>query len=263
MNITRHYADGPFGQVHYRRAGQVGQPAVMLLHQTPSHSAMYETLMGELSDAFLVLAPDNPGFGASAAAPRPNNMTQFAASACAVLDAEGIGQCATAFGHHSGAAVAVQLAVDSADRVGSLVLSGPPLVNEAQRQALLDSASDIPVTADGSHLQAMWQRLRGKADGVPLERSQRETLSALQVGDGYGEAYRAVLSQPFGERLDQIQQPVLVMAGDRDVLLGSVEPSAARLANARTAIIEQAATYVCEDDADRVAEAIKRFIRDV
>jgi pimeloyl-ACP methyl ester carboxylesterase len=257
--VTRHYCDGPFGQVHYRQAGSPTSPCLLFLHQTPSNSVMFEALMNELHAEFFCLAPDNPGFGGSDAAPRPNNVGQYADSAMAVLDHLDIPACAV-FGHHSGAGVGVQLEVDHPARVSKLALSGPPLVTEEVRQALLATATDLPPRDDGSHLQAMWARIRGKARQVPLRISQRETTLALQIGTQYGEAYRAVLSQPFGELLPKVSCPVLLMAGGRDVLRDSLEPCAQLVANNQVVVIDDAATYVCEQDADRVAIILREFL---
>jgi pimeloyl-ACP methyl ester carboxylesterase len=257
--VTRHYCYGPFGQVHYRQAGKPASNALVFMHQTPSNSVMYEALMQELGDEYFCIAPDNPGFSGSDPAPVPNTMTQFAASAKALLEQLSIKQ-SVVFGHHSGAGVAVQLATDFPALVSKLILSGPPLVTEEVRQALLLSASDIPPVDDGSHLAAMWTRIRGKAHQVPLELSQRETLLALQIGTQYGETYRAVLSQPFGDLLPLIQCPTLLMAGDRDVLRDSLQPSSALVPNNRVLVLENAATYVCEQNADRVAAVLREFI---
>jgi pimeloyl-ACP methyl ester carboxylesterase len=69
-----------------------------------------------------------------------------------------------------------------------------------------------------------------------------------------------VLSQPFGELLPKISCPVLLMAGDRDVLRDSLEPCAELVADNRVVVIDDAATYVCEQDADRVAAILREFL---
>ena len=58
----RAYIGQAHGQLHYRQAGNPEGPALLLLHQAPSHSAMYEALMAELEDEYYLLAPDLPGF---------------------------------------------------------------------------------------------------------------------------------------------------------------------------------------------------------
>ena len=65
--IKKGYADTNMGQIHYRMtAGREGLP-VVLLHQTPSHSGMFEKLMNLANGDFQWFAPDNPGFGGTTA----------------------------------------------------------------------------------------------------------------------------------------------------------------------------------------------------
>ena len=61
----RAYAEVAGIQLHYRYAGAREFPALLLLHQSPSSSAMYAPLMAQLADRFFLVAPDTPGFGGS------------------------------------------------------------------------------------------------------------------------------------------------------------------------------------------------------
>jgi pimeloyl-ACP methyl ester carboxylesterase len=63
-----HYrtADVDGFQVFYREAGVVGAPKLLLLHGFPSASHMFRDLIPALADRFHIIAPDLPGFGASA-----------------------------------------------------------------------------------------------------------------------------------------------------------------------------------------------------
>ena len=52
--------------IAYREAGNPAKPTVLLLHGFPTSSHMFRNLIPELADDYHVLAPDYPGFGASA-----------------------------------------------------------------------------------------------------------------------------------------------------------------------------------------------------
>ncbi len=52
--------------VAYREAGDPSRPTVLLLHGFPTSSHMFLNLIPVLGERFHVLAPDYPGFGASA-----------------------------------------------------------------------------------------------------------------------------------------------------------------------------------------------------
>lgn len=53
-------------EVFYREAGQADAPVVLLLHGFPTSSQQYRNLIPELAEDYRVIAPDYPGFGASA-----------------------------------------------------------------------------------------------------------------------------------------------------------------------------------------------------
>jgi hypothetical protein len=51
--------------IFYREAGPKDAPILLLLHGLPSSSRMFQPLLGNLSDEYLLIAPDYPGFGHS------------------------------------------------------------------------------------------------------------------------------------------------------------------------------------------------------
>jgi len=53
-------------EIAYREAGDPARPTVLLLHGFPTSSHMFRNLIPELATRYHVLAPDYPGFGASA-----------------------------------------------------------------------------------------------------------------------------------------------------------------------------------------------------
>ena len=53
-------------EIFYREAGPADAPVLLLLHGFPTSSHMFRNLIPALSDRFRLIAPDYPGFGASA-----------------------------------------------------------------------------------------------------------------------------------------------------------------------------------------------------
>ena len=182
--VRRAYADIGGRQLHYRYAGDPAAPALLLLHQSPSSSAMHELLMAALADRFFLLAPDNPGFEGSDALAPGFGFDAVAGGFAGLLEVLGIARCYV-FGHHSGAAVAVQLATDQPSRCNALALSGPTLLSEQQQRELPESVSPFPVDGAGGHLVQMWERIRAKDPDAPLALIQREVLSAVASGENY------------------------------------------------------------------------------
>ena len=52
--------------IAYREAGDPSNPVIVLLHGFPTSSHMFRELIPQLADKYHVIAPDYPGFGASA-----------------------------------------------------------------------------------------------------------------------------------------------------------------------------------------------------
>jgi pimeloyl-ACP methyl ester carboxylesterase len=262
VTVRRAYLDVDGIQLHYRSAGDPQCPPLLLLHQSPSSSAMYETLMTQLAGKYYLLAPDTPGFGNSDPLPGEVQALEIADYARVIHDfccAMDILPCHV-FGHHTGAAIAVQLEHDFPGSAVDMALSGPTLLNEEQKLGLPQLASPFPVEESGSHLQAMWQRLRDKDPEAPLAITQRELLSAFDSGDNYQASYRAVTRQDFEGQLPGISCPVLVFAGSEDPLYGAVEPALALLARGEGLELPGGErTYVCERQAELVAAALADF----
>lgn len=261
-NIRRAYVELSHGQMHYRFAGNRDQPVLLLLHQSPSSGAMYEPMMRLLADRFFLLAPDTPGFGNSDPLPvDPHNLaiTDYAAAIKQFLEGLDVQHCEV-FGHHTGAAIAVQLEHDFPGTAQGMALSGPTLLSKKQQQDLPLQAVPFPVQENGEHLLGLWQRLRAKDASAPMEISQRELISALSCGDSYQASYKAVCRQEFAGQLERISCPVLVFAGDGDPLYEAVVPTAERLAQGRVGHLSGGErTYVCERQADEVAALVANF----
>jgi haloalkane dehalogenase len=260
--IRRRYVTVVEERIHYREIGDRALPTVLLLHQSPSSSAMYEELMNALSADFHILAPDTPGFGESDVLPgdvHEVSISDYADSIHGFLTALGVKQCYV-FGHHTGAGIAVALEYHFPGTAIAMALSGPPLLSDEQKKSLPGLASPIEITADGSHLQQMWQRISAKDPDASPALLQREVLSALNCGDSYQASYLAVTEQPFAEQLPALNCQVLVYAGDSDPLYLSVAPTVALLRHGQLAKLPGGEkTYVCERQVDLVAALLKDF----
>lgn len=259
----RAYAEVAGIQLHYRCAGARELPALLLLHQSPSSSAMYTPLMERLADRFFLVAPDTPGFGGSdplqSTAAGEVEIADYARLIHEFIKGLGIVPCGV-FGHHTGAAIAVQLEHDFPGTSAAMALSGPTLLSEEQKYSLPQLASPFPPDEEGAHLLGMWQRLRDKDPEAPLELTQRELLSAFASGESYPASYVAVTRQDFAGQLREVECPVLVFAGDQDPLYAAVAPTVARLPQGRAISLPGGErTYVCERQADIIAAALAEF----
>ena len=259
MSIRKGYVDTPHGQVHYRQLKMVDGVPLVLFHQTASSGMMFERMMTLLADDFHTLAPDNPGFGASFSPPSLFSVQYLSDSLHAALTSLGVESC-YAFGHHSGSAIAVQMAHDHPNFIKKMVLSGPPLLSEAQINGLKAGLKPFAIAEDGSHLTQVWERIRKRDASLPLETVHREVLLTQSARDAASVAYQAVFEQPFQIQLEALEIPILVMAGEHDTLKASLEPAYHVLRNGRMRVMAGEGPYICDQNPQAVADVLKEFI---
>jgi pimeloyl-ACP methyl ester carboxylesterase len=112
------------GSISYRRAGS--GPVLLLLSASPGEHRDFDAVFAPLAQHFDVIAPDWPGYGASAPLADPGNASAMAFYEVLVefLDALGIARC-TLLGNSVGGYAAVRLAVEQPARVEKLLLVSP------------------------------------------------------------------------------------------------------------------------------------------
>jgi pimeloyl-ACP methyl ester carboxylesterase len=253
--MKRAYADTPLGQLHYAETGS--GPALLLLHQTPRSYDEFRELQPLVARRHRVIAMDMLGFGLSAVLPRPQTIGQYAAGAFALLDALGIPE-ASVLGHHTGAAVAVEMAAARPERVNALVLSAPPWKPHDS------GVDDVETDADGNHLMQLWQL---RQPYYPVDRPDlldRFIRDALAPGVDPAEGHRACARYRMEDRVGSITARVLLVAAAADPFsLPNVAILRDRLTAAATvesATIEGGTIPLMEQAAEEVAELVDTFL---
>ncbi|SMH28281.1 Pimeloyl-ACP methyl ester carboxylesterase [Rathayibacter oskolensis] len=189
----RGYVDTDWGQLHYRRSGS-GGPAIVLLHESPRTSAVYEPVMEALGEHTTTLAFDTPGFGQSDSAPAGQPLAEYARILVQALDALGVGEFVPV-GMKTGSSLATAIAVSllGTGRVQRAVLYALEEPDEESTEFWAENwAPELPVTADGSVLQYLWEKnvgLYGTDDPRALLGCVADTLGNLER---YNSIYPAV-----------------------------------------------------------------------
>jgi haloalkane dehalogenase len=252
----RFYKDMQHGQMHGRIAVTLDKPWLVLLHQSPSSSEMFEALIPFLSDHFSVIAPDNPGFGQSDALETPS-VGAFGACIEAVLAAHTISRTFV-FGHHTGAAIAAFLGAQRPQLCKAIAMCGPPALTPEQRQMLPAMAPVETPEPTGEHLLRMWAKLRAKETNAPPALSTRELGLAFNAVSTR-QAYQAVAGYDFMDDLAAITCPLLLFAGARDSLASYLPAAAQAAPRAKIINIEDAGGYICDLKPQLVAELLTGF----
>ena len=238
--IERCYLTTRSGQLLMRRIVGSGRPLVML-HASPTSSALLEPLMRELARGRPVIALDTAGNGDSdpPTGDGPFDIGDFAAIVNEALDILEVGEL-DLYGTHTGALIATDVTL-ARPGVRRLILEGVTMFDDGDRPDLLPRsellANYLPTfkpTWDGTHLLAAWHFRRAFTTYWPWFRRNRDgirwvpmvELSAFHRGlvevakrlDTYHLPYRAALAYPTADRLSLIGVPTLIAAHPDDPL---------------------------------------------
>lgn len=226
------------GLAHLRCAGSHGDP-VLVLPTGGGSSAQFAPVLQGLAQHRTVFAIDYFGNGLSEGEPRQVDVEQLAHDAVAVLDALDIDRV-DLWGSHTGACVALELAIHYPERVGKAVMEGPVMVTPEFRADLLANYfPDFSPDRFGLHLQHVWNWRRdvflfwpwyrvsletARGLGLPTaERLQEYAVGILESGTSYGDAYRAGLAYDTASRLPLLTRPSIITAGPHDMLANALE----------------------------------------
>ncbi len=265
------------GLLHYRHVGDQaeagsagaahGRRPIWMMHASPASSRSLEPLVLELANRHgrRVFAPDTPGNGDSAALSPPPALAggsaepelgDYADAFVRAMDALRIEQV-DLYGFHTGAHIAIEMALAFPDRVGRLVLDGLLWLEEGERaEFLAHYAPPLRPDANGTQVFTALQFIRDQAwffphfrrdsahnlggGAMPPELLHALTVDLLKAAETYHFAYRAVFRHRLEERLPRLgAQPAMLMADASDPTRGAVARAAAIVPGARSTVLAE------------------------
>jgi pimeloyl-ACP methyl ester carboxylesterase len=260
LQIERAFVRLDEGQVHLRRlpAADAAHRPLLLLHASPASSWFMQDLMTALRAAgFLgeIVAPDTLGNGDSAApGPADPDIAYFADSMDRLCNALGFG-AVDAYGTHTGARIACELAAGYPARVRCLVLDGITEYEDELRETVIANYAPVVEPDEyGRHLVWAFNFCRDQALffphflkdaehrlSVPMPPPQvlhRITLDVLKALDTYPKPYIAAFRYRAFERMALITAPTLLLKPETELALlnASVKTALGLLANGHEAV---------------------------
>ncbi|QNK72879.1 alpha/beta fold hydrolase [Variovorax sp. PAMC28562] len=261
MTIDRQFVPTRSGRIHIASAGQ-GFP-VLLLHQTPRSWDEYRDVLPLIGARYRAIAMDTAGFGDSDPLPAADNtIERWAEVAFDLLDALGLQQVALV-GHHTGAAVALEMAASRPERVSALVLSACPFVDAPRRAAhhgkrIIDEVERMP---GGEHLTELWQRRMPFYPPCDHALLERFIADALKAGDLAVEGHRVVNRYAMETRTPLVTSPTLVLAPTEDPHAFPAAPRVAQaIAGSRLLNIEHGMVPLPDQMPGVFSEAVMEFL---
>lgn len=257
--IRKGYADCRDGQVHYRTTGPADAPVLCFFHQTASSGAMFEKVMEMLSPDFRCFAFDSPGFGGSyqpAVIPDIGYLSERLLEAIEDLGIRAFHAC----GHHTGGCIAMEMPIRRPERVLSLSVIGPVLVDEAQKREYMKTfVRPFAIEPSGDFLKTAWDYLRMIGAGTNVTLHNRELIDHLTAHATMPMAFSAVWNQDVEGIYTRVACPLMIMCSRDDVLWPLFERAAALRPDAEQCIVG-GADFQPDNDPEGVARGLRAFI---
>ncbi len=235
--IKKSYADLPYGQTHYRTAGQ-GEP-VVLLHASPMSSAIMAPLINTLAEHSLVISPDTPGYGNSDPLSvdvlnAQDDLTPYAEWLKDFLDTLGFDKVSL-YGSATGAQIGVEFARAYPQRLSQLVLDNAADFSQQEcDDALEHYFPSIAPKPDGSHLMDVWNIAQSLTKWFPWYAQDDEhkvsdvdlpadiihttAMSYLTAGDDYAQAYRRAFVNEKAEYILKVTVPTTIIRAESSIV---------------------------------------------
>jgi 2-hydroxymuconate-semialdehyde hydrolase len=244
----------------YLAAGQ-GEPLV-LLHGASSSGISWYPVIGPLAARFRVWAPDMVGHGESERPDGAYDRPYYSAWLARFLDAVGV-DSAHVVGHSLGGAVALQFALEFAERVRRLVLVDAAALGRGVpvRVALAFLRSALfPSPEAGQQLGRLAVCDPHKLDPF-FEEYSSQVRAMPRPGRAFWRGGRTVAMMAT-EELQQVQAPTLIIWGreDRFFPVAHAERAAQAIPNARLHVIPEAGHVSFLDQPEAFCRAVLGFL---
>jgi len=206
----------------FKRAGEEGDPAVLLVHGYPASSHMWRPALEALAERGLyALAPDLPGFGAS----DKGDHLYSPANYVKVLEALFAGRLkrpANVVGHSMGGVIALAYAAANPDRVRRLVIvdAAGVLHRSVYSEFLGRAMAERKMGADSPWLEMLNKIIAAQAESLPtkgiLSLDNPQIRRRLLRGDPTLIAGFALADHDLSRALRSISMPTLIVWSSDD-----------------------------------------------
>ncbi len=250
--MKRAFVDVGDLQVHYRHGGEGGARPLVMIHASPGASRQIKPLASLLARGRRVVTPDTAGNGDSDALADPvPAIPDLAAHARAAIGRIVDGPV-DLYGSHTGASIAMEIALTAPQMVRRLVIDGMGLyAADEQSDVLRNYAREIAPDLEGTHLLKVWHFCRDQylfwpyynrtaegrlPNGLPdAEEFHDFVVEVLKAMRTYHRSYRAAFRHPKRDRLVKLRLPVLVLTSPSDMLDGFAAEVASLIPGAQRA----------------------------
>jgi len=251
LRVKRGFVNLDHGQIHFRAVDGGSAVPLVLIHPSPGSSKQLEPLLRALAaGGRRVWAPDTAGNGDSDGLTLAQpEIPDLARTALEAIRAQIEGPFHL-YGSHTGASIAMEIALSRPELVASLTIEGMGLYDASLQTDVLERyAREIHPDHEATHLMKVWHFCRDQfvfwpyynrtaagrlPNGLPdVEDLHDFVVEVLKAMRTYHLSYRAAFRHPKRGRLPGLRVPVHSICSPSDMLFEYARELASLVPNAR------------------------------
>lgn len=257
-----------------------GKQTIVFIHGLAGYAPVWNDQIKALSDHFRCIAVDLPGNGMSQPGDYPYSMVFYAQTIAGFIEKMGLGEVILA-GHSMGAQIAMMLSIRYPHQVKKLILIAPAGFEyfSGHEVALMEHTLELGQIwgLDGSYLdtsirQSFYNENEKAGPIINDLRDIAKKHTLRKWHDMVVASIRSMLREPVEPFLKQIQQPALIIFGEKDAMIpnrlfhftdstsGVAYKGAALLAHSELHLIPNAGHFVQLEKSTQVNDLIRQFI---
>jgi len=240
---------------------------IVLLHGLCFDSTIWKKVIPELALNYRVIAPDLRGHGQSSVPAPPYSIEQMADDIISLLDALEIEKAAI-FGHSLGGYITLAIAEKYPDRLSalSLVHSLSEPDTEEKKQVRQTNINLIKEKGLAAFIEGFYPLLFApeNLDKLPAEVNFARNLCLQTAADGAMGSLYAIKERPDRTSvLKNIQVPILLIAGENDVIVPQEKTFSVERKNVTSIVIKNAGHTSMLEAPEQLTNTINNFMHKI
>nr|WP_243843478.1 alpha/beta hydrolase [Sphingomonas vulcanisoli] len=239
---------------------------LILLHQAMMASGQFDWVYAPLAKRGIrAIGIDMPGFGMSDMTPMVPRVEDLACCVPPVLDALGLTSAAI-LGHHTGAMIATEAAIQFPHRISALIMNGPMPVTEAERQDFLNNGyprekANVAVSG-GKHFNVVFAgRERLAAGTVPLDRISNYVVQAFVGQAPYWYGHHAAFQYHHELSLPKIPCCAMILTNTGDIIYENAKRAKAIRPDIPLVALDGGGVDIVDQQPEQWADAVAHFLK--